>query len=103
MNPGWYALVPGSLYAGDQYWVVSEIGRTITKGDLGIVKLKAYGEELNFDKVMKAVAECVSSLEQRIAAGEVWLDTSEATCRSVGDTVMYMVPEIWVRVGNQNT
>jgi hypothetical protein len=102
VNPGWYALVPGSLYAGDQYRVVSEIGRTITKGDLGVVKLKAYGEELDFDKVTKAVAECVSSLEERIAAGEVRLDKPEATGRRVGDTVIYMVPEIVVSVGNQN-
>ena len=103
VNPGWYALVPGSLYAGDHYRVISEIGRTITKGDLGVVKLKAYGEELDFDKVMNAVAECVASLEQRITAGEVRLDTPEATGRRVGDTVIYMVPEIVVRVGNQNT
>ena len=33
--------------------------QSIPKGDLGVVKLKAYGEELDFDKVMKAVTECV--------------------------------------------
>lgn len=62
VTPGWYGLVPGSQYVGEQYTIIKEMGRTVIRPH-GTLRLKAYGEELDYEDVLKGVADCVATLE----------------------------------------